>query len=197
MRWNSKKIKFREHTFLDNANVPAALKEGTLTLTVAAAGAAAAPSSSPRRLELPYGTPLAAVKALVLRHNPAVRVIKVSNLHLRRLCRWLGSAAQNAAFNKLIKYILTESSRYCPEEDHGKYGGLGNWNWQVTARVRLGVANPNPYPNSDPNPNPNPTPTPTPTPPLPLTLIPPLTLARCAWSSTRASGAPPPTLTPS
>ena len=52
---------------------------------------------------------------MVLRHNPAVRVIKVSNLHLRRLCRWLGSAAQNAAFNKLIKYILTESSRYCPE----------------------------------------------------------------------------------
>ena len=115
MRWNSMKIKFREHTFLDNANVPAALKEGTLTLTVAAAGVAAAPSSSPRHLELPYGTPLAAVKALVLRHNPAVRVIKVSNLHLRRLCRWLGSAAQNAAFNKLIKYILTESSRYCPE----------------------------------------------------------------------------------
>ena len=52
---------------------------------------------------------------MVLRHNPVVRVIKVSNLHLRRLCRWLGSAAQNAAFNKLIKYILTESSRYCPE----------------------------------------------------------------------------------
>ena len=52
MRWNSMKIKFREHTFLDNANVPTALKEGTLTLTVAAAGVAAAPSSSPRHLEL-------------------------------------------------------------------------------------------------------------------------------------------------
>jgi len=130
MRWNSKNMNFREHTFLANENVPAALREGTLTLTVAAAGVAAEPSSSPRRLELPHGTPLAAVKAFVLRHNPAVRVIKVSNEHLRRLCRWLGSAAQNAAFNKLIKYILTESSRYCPAEDHGNYGGQGNWNWQ-------------------------------------------------------------------
>ena len=130
MRWNSKNMNFREHTFLANENVPAALKEGTLTLTVAAAGEAVVPSASPSRLELPHGTPLAAVKALVLRHNPAVRVIKVSNEHLRRLCRWLGSAAQNAAFNKLIKYILTESSRYCPAEDHGNYGGQGNWNWQ-------------------------------------------------------------------
>ena len=158
----SRQVRFREHTFLANDNVPAALREGTLTLTLAAAGVAPAPSASRSRLELPHGTPLVAVKALVLRHNHAVRVIKVSNAHLRGLCRWLGSAAENAAFNKLIKcslacralelpaftnmctllrlplsrssllrYILTESSRYCPEEDHGNYGGLsGGWSWQ-------------------------------------------------------------------
>ena len=104
MRWNSKTVRFREHTFLANENVPAALREGTLMLTVAAAGVAPVPSASMSQLELPHGTPLAAVKAAVLRHNPAVRVIKVSNAHLRRLCRWLGSAVENAAFNKLIKH---------------------------------------------------------------------------------------------
>lgn len=153
MRWNSKNMNFREHTFLANENVPAALREGTLTLTVAAAGVAAEPSSSPRRLELPHGTPLAAVKAFVLRHNPAVRVIKVSNEHLRRLCRWLGSAAQNAAFNKLIKYILTESSRYCPAEDHGNYGGQGNWNWQnpfTAYNCTWGFHHPTDYPEPPP-----------------------------------------------
>ena len=46
---------------------------------------------------------------------------------LRRLCRWLGSTQKNQEFNSLIKYILTESSRYCPSEDHHGFGG---WNWR-------------------------------------------------------------------
>ena len=130
-RWHAKKVKYREHTFLSNPNVPASLIENTLALTVAEPGATPTPSTSKNALELPYGTPLSEVRAAVLKQNPAVRVIKVSNAHLRRLCRWLGSAADNRAFNQLIKYILTESSRYCPDEDHNRYGGQGGgWDWQ-------------------------------------------------------------------
>ena len=72
---------------------------------------------------------MSAVKAAVLRANPDVRVIKIANADLRRLCRWLGSAQQNHDFNLLILYILTESSRYCPQEDMGGYGAPG-FNWQ-------------------------------------------------------------------
>ena len=58
----------------------------------------------------------------VLRVNPRVRLIEITHQHLRRLCRWLGSRAKAEEFNRLIRYILTESSRYCPQEDHGGYG---------------------------------------------------------------------------
>ena len=49
--------------------------------------------------------------------------------HLRQLCRWLGSTQKQKAFNTLTRYVLTESSRYCPNEDHGGYGAPG-FNWQ-------------------------------------------------------------------
>jgi len=69
------------------------------------------------------------VKAAVLAANPAARVVEVTAPHLRRLCRWLGSTEKQKAFNKLTRYVLTESSRYCPNEDHGGYGAPG-FNWQ-------------------------------------------------------------------
>ena len=121
-RWNLKGVKFREHTFLDNPNVPAEMSENVVTVTVAAAGES---QPSPEgevtrtRVHLPYATPLSAVKAAVLKANPSVRVIQIANADLRRLCRWLGSRQQQDDFNQLTMYILTESSRYCPEEDHG------------------------------------------------------------------------------
>eukprot|EP00908_Phaeocystis_cordata_P026022 Transcript_8499.p1 GENE.Transcript_8499~~Transcript_8499.p1 ORF type:complete len:239 (+),score=60.35 Transcript_8499:106-717(+) len=48
---------------------------------------------------------------------------------LRRLCRWLGDTGKQKSFNTLMRYILTESSRYCPNEDHGGFGAPG-FNWQ-------------------------------------------------------------------
>jgi hypothetical protein len=93
-----------------------------VTVTVAAAGESQ-PSPegevSRTRVHLPYATPLSAVKAAVLKANPSVRVIQIANADLRRLCRWLGSRQQQDDFNQLTMYILTESSRYCPEEDMG------------------------------------------------------------------------------
>ena len=59
-----------------------------------------------------------------------MRVIEVASAaDLRRMKRTLGDASQDEKFNKLCKYILTESSRYCPQEDMGGYGGPG-FNWQ-------------------------------------------------------------------
>ena len=70
------------------------------------------------------------MKSLVLAASPTARVIEVSAPHLRRLCKWLGSKQKVRDFNANMRYILTESSRYCPNEDHGHYGGMGAWNWQ-------------------------------------------------------------------
>ena len=100
-RWAQKKVKFREHTFLSNPHVPDEMRENTLTLTVAARGVAPAPRTA-SSLELPYGTPLASVKELVMAAFPRVRVIEIANVHLRRLCRWLGSTQQQQDFNRLI-----------------------------------------------------------------------------------------------
>ena len=38
VRWNKKQIRFREHTFLDNINVPASLLQNRVVVTVAAMG---------------------------------------------------------------------------------------------------------------------------------------------------------------
>ena len=55
--------------------------------------------------------------------------MRIRNADLRRLCRWLGSTEQNLEFNTLTRYVLTESSRYCPMEDHGGYNAPG-FDWQ-------------------------------------------------------------------
>ena len=128
VRWNNKGVKFREHTFLANRLVPAALRDNRVRVSVAARGEAPPPSTA-HAVHLRYGTPMADVRAAVLLANPAARVVEIEAPHLKRLCRWLGTAEKNKAFNALQRYVLTESSRYCPNEDHGGYGAPG-FNWQ-------------------------------------------------------------------
>ena len=78
MRWNSKKMRFREHTFLQNPHVPAVVRENTLPLTVAAEGVAPRIGASSRdRLELPFGTPMSSVMEAVRKVNPDVRIIEI------------------------------------------------------------------------------------------------------------------------
>jgi len=157
-RWAAKKVRWREHTFLDNPNVPEALKANTVTLRVAERhGASQANTSAkgtarlPNEVVVPYGTRMSEVMPLVQASYPNVRVIQVANDDLRRLCRWLGSAPANANFNKLMRYILTESSRYCPQEDMGGYGSPGfNWQNPFTAyNCTWGFHYPTPFPTSE------------------------------------------------
>lgn len=123
--------------------MPEELRKHRVTLTVAAMGQSprAATDSS---VELPYGTALADVKAAVIAAHPGVRVIEISSEHLRRLCRWLGSRERNAEFNRVLRFVTTESSRYCPHEDMGGYGSPGfDWQNPFTAyNVRLLVIAP-------------------------------------------------------
>ena len=151
-RWNKAKVKFREHTFLSNPNVPEALKANRVLVSVAEKGVAPKVTMNNRsHVELPYGTLYSDVKAAVLKANPSVRVIEIANDDLRRLCRWLGSAKKNADFNKLGRYIFTESSRYCPQEDMGGYGAPGfDWRNPFTAyNCTWGFHYPAPFPEDD------------------------------------------------
>jgi hypothetical protein len=110
-RWNKKGVRYREHTFLDNPHVPAALKRNRVTLTVALPGQpVAAPTAD--TVELPYGTPLSEVRAAVLKANPGVRLVQVANADLRRLCRWLGSRKAAEDFNTLTRYISRSRLTY-------------------------------------------------------------------------------------
>lgn len=153
-RWAKKSVRWREHTFLDNPNVPKSLRDNTVTVRVAAAGEEVQRNSVASVVHLPFGTPMSEVRRHVLQANPAVRVINIANRDLRRLCRWLGSSQRNREFNLLIKYILTESSRYCPQEDHGKYDRLyaGQWDWQnpfTAYNFTWGFHHPTLYPEDD------------------------------------------------
>ena len=125
-RWNAKKVKFREHTFLANPNMPSEVRTNTVTVTVAKRGEAVRPSTA-TSVELPYGTPMANVKALVRKTHPNFRVLELSNADLRRLCRWLGSAAAARDFNVVMRYITTESSRYCPGDGGGYFRPGFDW----------------------------------------------------------------------
>ena len=128
-RWNDKGVLYREHTFLTNSNVPRALRDNAVLLSVADEGAVLTNENNATHVVVAYGTPMSDVRAAVLAANPAARVVEVTAPHLRRLCRWLGSTEKQKAFNTLTRYVLTESSRYCPNEDHGGYGAPG-FNWQ-------------------------------------------------------------------
>ena len=63
---------------------------------------------------------------------------------MRRLCKWLGSSERNVAFNRVMRYALTESARFCPSEDHSTdVANVPGWNW---------------YPEPEPEPDPEPEP---------------------------------------
>ena len=99
-RWANKKVKFREHTFLQNPNVPDEMRANTVNVTVAREGVKPRPSTV-NTLEVPYGTRMSDVKAAVVAINPRVRVIQMANDDVRRLCRWLGDSRRQDEFNKV------------------------------------------------------------------------------------------------
>lgn len=108
------------HSWYGRSQVPEPLRSGRVRVTVTPRGIApdtVANWTNSSHVALAYGTRLTEVKAAVLRVNPEARVIEIANDDLRRLCRTLGSRARNAEFNRLIRYLTTESSRYCPQED--------------------------------------------------------------------------------
>ena len=95
-------MRYREHTFLSNPNVPATLTDNRIRLAVAEQGAQPRPSNS-SFVEVPFGTPLTSVKPAVLAANPHARVVEVSSGSLARLCKWLGTSRAQDDFNKLMR----------------------------------------------------------------------------------------------
>ena len=80
VRWNKKNVRYREHTFLSNPNVPAALIQNQVTVAVAQDGVSVRPADNSTHVTVAYGTPMSAVKAAVIRANPKVRRVKVRNV---------------------------------------------------------------------------------------------------------------------
>jgi len=69
------------------------------------------------------GTPMSEVGAAVRRANADARLVEIGAADLRRLCKWLGSTEQNAAFNALQRYVLHESARCRPAGGEGRREG--------------------------------------------------------------------------
>ena len=163
VRWNTKKVRFREATFLANENAPSALTAHAVRVVVggggdggdAAGGDAAGGDgddgvAAAPRLHVPAGTAMDEVGRRVRAAHPAVRLIEIGVHDVKRLCKWLGSAGANRAFNRLARYVLTDSSRYCPTEDHRGFGG---WDWRnpfTAYNCTWGFHYPTPYSESPP-----------------------------------------------
>ena len=144
-------VRFREHTFLNNPHVPAALRENTVRLRVRGGGAPAEWSGGADVPEVSVngGASMAAAAAAVKRAHPHARLVEVHVDELRLLCKWLGRD-ETKRFNGLMRYILTDSSRYCPSEDHRSFG---NWDWRnpfTAYNCTWGFHYPTPYAENSP-----------------------------------------------
>ena len=132
-RWNDMRVRFREADFLDHPRVPAAIKESVVRLIVHKDAPRPAPGSAEARFTavMRPGTPMSALHAEVDSANRDARLIEVGTADVKRLCKWLGSTEENRRFNRLQRYVLHESARYCPEEDHdAAVANSRRWNWR-------------------------------------------------------------------
>ena len=131
--WNDKKVNFREADFLDHPSVPPVVSEAVRVVVKERNVRTPSPGSAEARMQvvLKPGTPMSDVRAAVRRANPNARLVEIQAADLRRLCKWLGSTSANQAFNSLQRYVLHESSRYCPREDHDdSISNVPSWNWR-------------------------------------------------------------------
>jgi len=132
-RWNDLGVRFREENFLDHPHVPPAIRSAAVRVVVHKDAPRPPPQSAEARFTtvLRPGTPMSDVGAAVAAANPAARLIEVGTPDIKLLCKWLGSRDANRRFNRLARYVLTESARYCPEEDHNTdVANVPNWNWR-------------------------------------------------------------------
>ena len=153
--WNDKQVAFREAGFLDHPAVPRDIPESAVRVSVhenqpsPRAGAPEARFATTLR----PGTPMSEVNAAVRAANPDARLIEIGVEDIRRLCKWLGSTAANRAFNAKMRYVLHESSRYCPGEDHrSEVANIPNWNWRnpfTAYNCTWGFATPSDYPEPE------------------------------------------------
>jgi hypothetical protein len=150
--WNDKGVRFREADFLDHPSVAPGIRSNTVRLLVNENTPSSAAGSTEARYTalLKPATPMSGVRAAVEAVNPNVRLVEVGVGDIRRLCKWLGSAEANRRFNSLARYVLHESSRYCPLEDHNStVASIPNWNWQnpfTAYNCTWGFATPTDFP---------------------------------------------------
>jgi hypothetical protein len=154
--WNDKEVRFREANFLDHPAVPRMIAESAVRVSVHETQpppAAGSPEAA-FAVTLKPGTPMADVGKAVRAANPQVRLVEIGTSDIRRLCKWLGSTEANAAFNRRMRYVTHESSRYCPGEDHrSEVANIPNWNWRnpfTAYNCTWGFATPVDYPEPDP-----------------------------------------------
>ena len=156
-RWNDKGVRFREADFLDHPAVPPIIRASSLRL-VAHPDAVQPPAGSPEarftKVVRP-GTPMSDLAAHVDAANPHARLIEITTSDVRRLCKWLGTPEENRKFNRLMRYVLAESARFCPEEDHlGHVANVPNWNWRnpfTAFNCTWGMAHPADFPEPGPS----------------------------------------------
>ena len=155
-RWNDLHIPFREATFLEHPLVPAELVAAAVRVIVHKDATPAAPDSAEARFTatLRPGTPMSDVAAAVDAANPGARLVEIGVEDMRRLCKWLGSSEKNVAFNRVQRYALTESARFCPTEDHDlDVANVKGWNWRnpfTAYNCTWGFHHPTDYPEPPP-----------------------------------------------
>ena len=151
-RWNDLNISYREADFLAHPDVPAEVRSSAVRVVVHESAPLPSAGSAEARFTavLRPGAPISAVRRAVDAANPDARLVEIGVADARRLCRWLGSRSANARFNRLMKYALVESARFCPAEDHNRtVANIPSWNWRnpfTAYNCTWGFHHPTPYP---------------------------------------------------
>ena len=149
-RWAMKGVRYREAAFLDHPAVPRSVRANTVKLAVGGEQPPMGSAAARFTTAIPHGAAMHEVGAAILRANAEYRVVEVSVGELRQLCPWLGSEQKNREFNALARYVLTDSCRFCPVEDHRWFA---NWDWHnpITAyNCTWGFHYPTQYPETWP-----------------------------------------------
>lgn len=155
MRWNTKGVRFREADFLDHPSTSKEILSAAVRVEVTPPAVLPPPDSDEARFTAAVrpGTPMSDLERAVEMANPRARLVEIATADVPKLCKWLGSTEQNRAFNRLMRYVTSESARFCPLEDHNaQVANRAGWNWKnpfTAYNCTWGFAHPTSYPEPE------------------------------------------------
>ena len=136
-RWHRAGLDFRESSFFDNPKKLSRVLDAVVRVSVGRGDATAGTPGAEFSAALPRGARLADVAAVARSKLRAVAVVEISAADLKLLCRTLGSAEADRAFDDQMRSVLSDSASFCTAEDNPAFHGYREWNSRADQKQQL------------------------------------------------------------